>query len=540
MSWNAPEEGFASLAPTKPVPAPITGGSRGGGARGASGGTKVGAAVGEGGEDVSEMGVREIAALGLEIRVVMACEWVIGGAAGRVPMLVLRVGISPRLNLGRREEFGFSGARSASRRRTGVMTSAVDTRPLEPTGRLTHSSRTVTAKPAPARTPLIGMGAAYCGGMTRSPPNLMNKPWSITTNAVGPAGLKDLVNDFVVKIEGAKSGPIDARRLETLEALRLGGIGKLADHMATTALDRGPEVATDGLITPAEVRELAKTEAFTTGLGSKVNLKLLESLVTRPKAQPLGLEPAERIITRREAYLYPSSPEVGREAGLEQLGPTHRAMARRVLETLDRHTSGTTETEFHEHALAGVINEALLDRFRGLSDLELSAYEPDGPKVGAAGQRAVAEKLRKHLQEHDTRELEPRNPRPVVNRFPVEAIKLRLETDPVPDAVRSGRLSLNQLNRALVVDVPPGYTAVLNVQSRSKPSPGSDTLQMAEYVIPPTAKDEPAELARVPGIDRGAPAEVWVVVMKGREVVSNQSFLVPENPITERIRTERI
>ena len=183
-----------------------------------------------------------------------------------------------------------------------------------------------------------------------------------------------------------------------------------------------------------------------------------------------------------------------------------------------------------------MISQAILRKFLDLSDLELAAFEPDGPTVGASGQRAVAEKLLRHISAEElVRETEPNNPRPAVSRFPVQGADVKLVTTPVPDYERTGRNTYHNLNRVLEVKVPPGHTVLLNVQS-----PASGQLNMAELVLTPSKDGLSQELPYLPGLKDGNPAEVWITVLKGKEVVSNVSLSVPENPITTRTDTVRV
>ncbi|MCA9549531.1 MAG: hypothetical protein KC933_05805 [Myxococcales bacterium] len=299
---------------------------------------------------------------------------------------------------------------------------------------------------------------------------------------MGNAGLVDPLNDFSLEIRG-QSAPIQGRRLETLRRIGAGAAGKLADHTAVNAPGVGPAVATDGFVTTKEV-ELLKQQS------DSAQLPLLEKLMSRPESQPVQLAPAVRVIRREVQGKYDPT-----WVGLDELPGGFKQMAQRVLDTLDNKLSEERGSEEHDYAYEKMISQDVLRRFLDLSDLELAAFEPDGPKVGASGQRAVAEKLLRHISAEElVRETEPNNPRPAVSRFPVQGADVKLVTTPVPDYERTGRNTYHNLNRVLEVKVPPGHTVLLNVQS-----PASGQLNMAELVLTPSKDGLSQELPYLPG-----------------------------------------
>jgi hypothetical protein len=340
---------------------------------------------------------------------------------------------------------------------------------------------------------------------------------------MGNAGLVDPLNDFSLELRG-QTAPIQGRRLETLRRVGAGAAGRLADHVAIHAPGVDPAVATDGFVTAKEVALLAQQS-------DSAQLPLLEKLMERPASVPVALTPAVRLIRREVQGKYdPSWVE------LSELAPGFRQMAQRVLETLDLKLSEERGAEEHAHSFENKISQDILQKFLGLSDLELAAFEPDGPKLGAAGQRVVAEKLLRHITaEEQVRETEPKHPRPAVTNFPVQGAQVRLVTTPVPDFEREGRNTYHNLNRVLEVKVPAGHTVLLNVQS-----PGKGQLNVAELVLTPSKDGLFQELPYLPGLKDGAAAEVWVTVLKGKDVVSNVSLSVPDNPIFTRTETVRL
>ena len=350
---------------------------------------------------------------------------------------------------------------------------------------------------------------------------------------VGNAGLVDSLRDFNLEI-GGRSAPVAGRRLETLQALKVGGAAKLADNVQAEV---GPssEVGRDGLVTATEVAALA-SDAQLAKLGARrpgieAQLPLLSKLVERPAAEPIALTPAYREIRREVSTRYDPQGEA-----LSRLPAGFKAMAERVLDTLDNADAATRGENLHDLRLGKEISNALLERFLDLSDLELAAFEPDGPKLGGAGQRAVAEKLRRHLNEEvSSRDLEPANPRAAVTRFPVKGAEVKLETVPVPDYEQVGRNRVHNLNRVLTVQVPPGHTVLVNAQATTRTALGGPNTELGERVLSPTPNGAPHELNYLPGIAEGNPAELWITVLKGTEVIGNQSFAVPQNPITERV-----
>lgn len=340
---------------------------------------------------------------------------------------------------------------------------------------------------------------------------------------MGNAGLVDPLNDFSLEIRG-QSAPIQGRRLETLRRIGAGAAGKLADHTAVNAPGAGPMVAADGFVTTKEV-ELLKQQS------DSAQLPLLEKLMSRPESQPVQLAPAVRVIRREVQGKYDPTC-----VALDELPGGFKQMALRVLDTLDNKISEERGSEEHDYAYEKMISQDILRKFLDLSDLELTAFEPDGPKVGAVGQRVLAEKLLRHITaEEMVRETEPRDPPPAVTRFPVQGADVRLVTTPVPDYEREGRNTYHNLNRVLEVKVPPGHTVLLNVQS-----PAGGQLNMAELVLTPSKDGQARELPYLPGLKDGSAAEVWVTVLKDKEVVSNVSLSVPDNPIFTRTDTVRV
>ncbi|MCK6546011.1 hypothetical protein L6R52_09090 [Myxococcota bacterium] len=343
---------------------------------------------------------------------------------------------------------------------------------------------------------------------------------------VGSAGLVDGLRDFNVRVTGDTQ---PGRRAETLERVGLGRSAGLADAIETET-GRAPGIARDGLVLATEVAALAQPEVLAKlgvrGAAVAAELPRLAKLVERPAAEPLALTPAF-IEVRREV----SRPYDPSWVELAELPPTYRAMATRVIDTLDALESASTGREEHTLAYDKKVSTEIIDRFLALSDLELATYEP-GPRIGAAGQRRVAEKLRAHIeQETHVRDLVPSNPRPVMTRFPVSAATVRLATTPVPDYEQVGRNRVHNLNRALLVDVPAGHTVIVNAQAAQR---GGAT-DVGERVLGPTKPGQPHELDYLPGVADGQPAEVWITVLKGKDVVANQVFAVPANPIGERV-----
>lgn len=316
--------------------------------------------------------------------------------------------------------------------------------------------------------------------------------------------------------------PFTARRTETLEALGLSAQARLADHVAVHTPNSGPRIAADGFVTSEEATRLAEL---------RPTPPLLAQVLERPASQPLELSKAERVIRREVWSTYdPSWVE------LKDLPAGFRPLALRILEALDAKFSAETNSEEYPHSLEGMISEAIIAKYKALDDLELVAYDPAQPKVTAADRRAMADTLLRHITaETNVSETEPQHPRPAVTRFPVAGAKIDLVTTPVPDYEAVGRLSYHNLNRVVEVKPLPGHTVVINVQSVKK-----GEVSLAEHVLKHKADGTSHELPYLPGISSGEPAEVWITVLKDKEVVANVNYAVPKNPIVKRIDTVRV
>ena len=179
---------------------------------------------------------------------------------------------------------------------------------------------------------------------------------------------------------------------------------------------------------------------------------------------------------------------------------------------------------------------AIINAFKGLSDLDLLTFDQDQPKVTAAHRRSFADTLLRHITaEGEARETEPQHPEPAVTRLPVTGAKIDLVTTPVPDFESNGRQAFHNLNRVLEVKPEPGHTVVINVQSVQ-----NGQLGLAEQVLKHKANGTSHELPYLPGIAQGDPAEVWITVLKDKEVVANVNYALPKNPIEVRIDKVRV
>lgn len=336
---------------------------------------------------------------------------------------------------------------------------------------------------------------------------------------VGPApGVVDPLKDFNLELAGQKQ-TLTGRRTDTLALLGLDAPAQRADQVVRQTPGASPALAVDQFVTAEEVRRLG-------ALHPDPQRPLLEQLLERPAPQPLGLTKAERVIRREiEARYDPNWVELG------ELPESFRKLALRILDTFDAKTSAESLREEHPRREEGKISVAIIEAYKALSDLELYTFDPDQANITAAHRRSLANTLLRHLTaEGAARETEPQHPKPAVTRLPVTGAKINLVTTPVPDVERNGRQTYHNLNRVLEVKVEPGHTVVINVQSV-----GKDQLGLAEQVLKAKANGTSHELPYLPGVSKGEPAEVWITVLKGKEVVANVNYALPPNPITERI-----
>lgn len=349
----------------------------------------------------------------------------------------------------------------------------------------------------------------------------------------GPGGarLVDPLKDFSLEIPG-RAGAVEGRRIETLEQLGSATAAALADTIETQ-LGKTAEIGRDNVVTKAEVTALEQQKASLGETKAAVNLELplLKALVERPNPEPIDLPKAVRTITR-----HVSSPYDPNFVDLSELPPGIRKLALEVLDTLDALSSGPG-SEKHDLREDRRIDNAILARFQALSDHELTAFGQGSPE----SQRSVANMVHRHINaETEERLTEPKNPRSVRKDFPVEGASVALETVPLPDYSKEGRKTYHNLNRVLLVKVPPGHKVLINAQSPMFDAQGKPNgLELMEQLLKPTEGSQRHELAYLPGIKDGKAAELWITVLKGDQVVSNRNFAVPENPITTETVTVR-
>lgn len=349
----------------------------------------------------------------------------------------------------------------------------------------------------------------------------------------GPAGprLVDSLKDFSLEIPG-RTAAVEGRRVETLERLDAGTAAALADTVEAQ-VGKTAEIGRDNVVTKAEVAALEQQKASLGETKAAVNaeLPLLKKLVERPKPEAIDLPKAVRTITR-----HVSSPYDPNFVDLSALPPGIRKLALEVLDTLDA-VSSKPGAEVHDLREDRRIDNAILARFQALSDHELLTFGAGSP----GQQRSVAAMVHRHINsETEERLTEPKNPRAVRKDFPVEGASVALETVPLPDYSKEGRRTYHNLNRVLLVKVPPGHKVLINAQSPMLDAQGKQNgLELMEQLLKPTEGNQRHELAYLPGIKDGKAAELWVTVLKGDQVVSNRNFAVPENPITSETVTVR-
>lgn len=328
---------------------------------------------------------------------------------------------------------------------------------------------------------------------------------------------QDALNDAILTVEG--QAPFCARRAETFERL---GLGKAADKLEATAALTGissERIERDGFITQEELTLLS---------GASSVPKLARALLERPLPTPVKLTPAERQVTTQvRAHYNPDCVKV------EELGAGYRAIADLVLATLDTQEMKSRGYDRGGYSAEGIITSRYLESYLALPPEALCpSTSPTSLPLPVLLRQAKA--LLRHITEA-TFSSEARNDAPAVTPFPVAQATIELVTLTREETAGLGLGGYHFPNRRLEVKVPEGHTVVINAQAATE-----GTVALAELVLGHRNTTQPYQLPYLPGLADGEPAELWITVLKGKQVVDNQVFAVPANPITERSRQLRI
>lgn len=327
----------------------------------------------------------------------------------------------------------------------------------------------------------------------------------------------DVLNDGVLTIEGRR--PFCGRRAETLARLGFEEFAGKIDAASVVAGVTSEKIERDGILTKEELKVLGKTVEVP---------KTVAALLQRPSPVAVKLAPAERVVTTQVRAHY--NPECIR---LEELNPGYRAIAEGVLASLDR-----KEMQEHGYSRGGYSSEGVITSHYLLEYLSLDAQALAAltPKEGLPSKvlRRQAEALLRHIT-LATFDKETRSYPSAVTSFPVSEAKVRLVTSVRPDVSGLGPGQYHYPSRRLEVSVPEGLTVVLNAQCAA-----GGTVELSEMVLGHRGSTTPYQLPDLPGLGSGQPAELWITVLRGDEVLSNQVFQVPANPIVERSRQVRI